>query len=133
MPKVTDKEIVELIKNHLLTNDEEFAKAYKANPPHIAAELQWQPGEVIVSELSTKDLIQLASRYTNDLVTFVKNILHFELRIEKLLTWLCEVNGIDVAAKFKEDAKIKQEQMEKQLAANKKALEEAAKDEENKA
>ena len=127
MPKFTEKELLELITKHLIQNDEEFAKAYKENPPQVATDLQWQPGECIISELSTKDLVQLGSRYVNDLVTFVKNILHFELRIERLLTWLCEANGSDVDKKFKQDAKVKQEQMEKHQEAIKKALEEAGK------
>lgn len=120
---MNEKELARVILAHLLTEDEEFVKAYKENPPQVATNLQWQPGEGIISELSKKDLIQLASRYANDLSVYVKNILHFELRIERLLTWLCEAQGIDVKAKFKEDAKAKEQELQERIEKSKEDLE----------
>lgn len=125
---MNEKELARIILAHLLTTDEDFVKAYKENPPQIATNLQWQPGEGIISELSKKDLIQLASRYANDLSVYVKNILHFELRIERLLTWLCEAQGIDVKAKFKEDAKIREQEIEKGIEESKEQLEKSNED-----
>lgn len=124
---MNEKELAKLIAEHLLEKDEDFKKAYLENPPQVATAIQWQPGEGIISELPEKDLIQLGSRYLNDLSVYVKNILHFELRIEKLLTWLCETQGIDVKEKFKQDAKEAYEKQQEQLEASKKALEDAAK------
>ena len=118
-----EQEYAKKIIAHIFTNDENFKKQYLENPPQIVEKLQWQPGEGVISELSKKDLIQLASRYANDNAVILKNILHFELRIEKLLTWLCEEKGIDVQKKFKEDAKRAEEQLEKQTEQLKKALE----------
>lgn len=116
-----------LLKEHLLTEDKEFVNAYKENPPQIQKKLEWQPGEAIISELSEKDLIQLGSRYLNNLSVYSKNILHFMIRIEKLLTWLLEAQGIDVQAKFKEDAKAQAELMEEKIKIAKEKLEKSVK------
>ena len=118
-----EEKVAKLVLAHILTNDENFKKQYLANPPHIATRLQWQPGEGVISELPKKDLIQLASRYANDNNVLLKNILHFELRIEKLLTWLFESNGVEVKAKFKEDAKRAEEELEKKGELLKEQLE----------
>lgn len=121
------KEFKTLLDSHILTDDEEFVNEYKSNPPQVAEKLQWQPGEAIISELSKKDLIQLLSRYLNNEGTYIKNILHFLLRIERMLTWELEAKGIDVNKKFKEDAKKKAEQMELNLAQAKAELENLSK------
>lgn len=118
-----EEKAVKLILAHILTDDENFKKQYLENPPHVATRLQWQPGEGIISELSKKDLIQLASRYANDRNVLLRNILHFELRIEKLLTWLLETKGVDVKAKFKEDAKKVEQELEKKGELLKEELE----------
>ena len=121
------EKLLKLLAEHLFANDPETKKAYEANPPIIAEKLPWQPGEFIVSELSKKDLIQLASRYLNDICVYEKNQVHFLLRIEKLLTFLCEEQGIDVEAKFKEDAKKQAELIQARIEASKKALKETVK------
>lgn len=110
-----EKKVEELIKEHLLTDDKEFKNAYEQNPPLVATEIQWQPGEQIISELPQKDLIQLLSRYLNNDGVYVKNLLHLLLRIEKELTWLLEANGVDVNKKFKEDAKRQAELIEENI------------------
>lgn len=119
-PKIMKKE--ELLKEHLLTDDEEFVKAYNENEPQIEEKLQWQPGEMIISELSKKDLIQLASRYLNNISVYDKNILHFLIRIEKELCWLLEEKGVNVQEKFREDAKEQAALLEQRIAESKKAL-----------
>ena len=116
-----------LLKEHMLSTDEEFVKAYEENPPIIEEKLGWQPGEIIISELPPKDQAQVLSRYLNNLSIYDKNNLHLLLRIERLLTWLCEAQGIDVAKKFREDAKAQAELMEARLQASKKALENSTK------
>lgn len=118
----------ELLRSkHLTTNDPEFVEAYKQNPPVIEDVLQWQPGEAIISELSKEDLIQLGSRYLNNISVYEKNILHFAIRIEKLLTWLLEEKGVDVQAKFREDAKKQAELLDQRIEESKKALKNSVK------
>ena len=116
-----------LLKEHMLSTDEEFVKAYEENPPFIEEKIQWQPGEVIISELPPKDQAQVLSRYLNNISVYDKNILHLMLRIERLLIWLCEEQGINIAEKFKQDAKAQAELMEARLQASKKALENSTK------
>lgn len=116
------KEIEELLKEHCLTDDKEFIKNYKENPPQIIEKLQWFAGEGIISELSTKDLVQLLSRYLNDGGVYIKNILHFILRIEKLLTFIAVKLGVNVNEEFKNDAKKIAEKMEENLQKSKEAL-----------
>lgn len=121
------EQLSKLLAEHLLSNDAEFKKAYEANPPIVEEKLPWQPGEFIISELSKKDLIQLASRYLNDICVYEKNQVHFLLRIEKLLTFLCEEQGIDVEAKFKEDARKQAELVQQRIEASKKLLKDSVK------
>lgn len=118
------EKLAKLLKEHLITDDEEFVKAYKDNPPQVQEKLLYQPGEAIISELSKKDLVQLASRYLNNISVYEKNLLHLLIRIEKELTWLCEEKGINVQAKFREDAKKQEELLEARIAASKKKLQE---------
>lgn len=118
----------ELLKSqHLITKDEAFVKEYKQNPPVIEEQLQWQPGEVIISELSKEDLIQLGSRYLNNISVYLKNILHLMLRTEKELAWLLEKNGVDVGEKFKQDAKEQAELLNARIEEAKKQLKESVK------
>ena len=108
-------QLEKLLAEHLLTNDEEFVKQYKENPPQVVEGLQYQPGEAIISELPTKDLVQLGSRYLNNISVYEKNILHLLIRIEKELTWLLEEKGVDVQKKFREDAKLQAEALENRI------------------
>lgn len=123
---MNEKELKELLASHRPAN-EELAKQFDEANPNIIEKLEWQPNEAVISELSTKDLIQLGSRYLNDFAIYMKNILHFELRIEKLLTFLLEEKGIDVNKKFKEDAKKMLKIREQALQESKDALIGAAK------
>ena len=116
------KQDEKIINEHLFTEDEELVKNYKENPPQVIRSLAYMPGEAIISELDKKDLIQLFSRYLNNDGVYTKNILHLLLRIEKLLSWLCEEEGINVKEKFKEDAKIQAEELEKRIQESKEAL-----------
>ena len=116
------KELLKLIAEHLLTDDKEFVKAYKENEPQIQEKLQWQPGEAIISELSTKDLIQLGSRYLNNISVYEKNLLHLLIRIEKELQWLLEIQGVDVQKKFREDAKKQAELLEQRIEKSKEEI-----------
>ena len=116
-----------LLEEHLLTEDEEFVKEYRENPPQIQHKLQYQPNEAIISKLDKEDLIQLGSRYLNNFAVYLKNILHLLVRTEKELKWLLESNGVDVDKKFKDDAKAQLELMEKQIEESKKALKEYTK------
>jgi len=115
-------ETKKLIKEHNLTKDEEFNKAYSANEPTVLEKLQWQPGECIISELDPKDQAQLLSRYLNDLCVYDKNNLHLLLRISKLLEFIARKIGVNVEAEFKDDARKLAELQEKQLEESKKAL-----------
>lgn len=117
----------ELLEKHLLLENEEFKKAYKENPPVIEDVLAWQPGELIVGELSENDKFQLISRYLNNISVYLKNEVHLQLRIEKLLTFLLEEKGIDVNAKFREDAQRQAELVEKRIEESKKAIKESVK------
>ena len=111
-----------LLADHLLTEDKDFVESYKQNPPQVQEKLEWQPGEAIISELDKKDLIQLGSRYLNNLSIYDKNILHFVIRIERLLTWLLEAQGVNVQEKFKEDAKAQAELIEEKIRVAKEQL-----------
>lgn len=122
-----EKEIKKIIEEHLLSKVEEFINAYKENPPKVETKLQYQPGEPIIAYLPKEDLIQLASRYLNDNAVYLKNILHFLVRIERLLTWELEEQGVDIQAKFKEDAKKQAELVEQRIVESKKALKESVK------
>ena len=121
-----------LLKEHLITDEKGFVDAYNENPPQIQEKLEWQPGEAIISELSTKDLIQLASRYLNNDAVYTKNILHLLIRMERLLTWLLEAQGVDVQARFREDAKKQAELLEKRIEDSKAELKKAVENNKNK-
>lgn len=116
-----------LLAEHLLSSDAEFKKAYKENPPVVEEKLAWQPGELIVGELSENDKYQLLSRYLNNISVYLKNEVHLQLRIEKLLTFLLEAQGVDVQAKFREDAKKQAELIESRIEETKKAIKESVK------
>lgn len=116
-----------LLAEHLLSSDAEFKKAYKENPPIVEETLAWQPGELIVGELSENDKYQLLSRYLNNISVYLKNEVHLQLRIEKLLTFLLEAQGVDVQAKFREDAKKQAELIESRIEESKKAIKESLK------
>lgn len=123
-----EKEVLlKLLAEHLLSSDPEFKKAYKENPPIVEETLAWQPGELIVGELSANDKYQLLSRYLNNISVYLKNEVHLQLRIEKLLTFLLEAQGVDVQAKFREDAKKQAELVEQRIEETKKAIKESVK------
>ena len=123
-----EKEVLlKLLAEHLLSSDSEFKKAYKENPPIVEETLAWQPGELIVGELSENDKYQLLSRYLNNISVYLKNEVHLQLRIEKLLTFLLEAQGVDVQAKFREDAKKQAELVEQRIEETKKAIKESVK------
>jgi len=119
--------LLNLLGKHLLSSNPEFKKAYEKNPPIVEETLAWQPGELIVSELSENDKFQLLSRYLNNISVYLKNEIHLQLRIEKLLTFLLEAQGIDVQAKFREDAKKQAELLEQRIEESKKAVKESVK------
>jgi len=121
------EKLLELIAKHLLSSDPNFKKAYEEHPPVVEEVLGWQPGELIVGELNENDKFQLTTRYLNDIAVYLKNEVHLQLRIEKLLTFLCEAQGINVQAKFREDAKKQAELMEKSIEESKKAIKESVK------
>lgn len=121
------EKLQKLIAEHLLSNDKDFVKAIMENPPIIEEKLGWQPGELIVGELSENDKFQLLSRYLNNISVYLKNEVHLQLRIEKLLTFLLEEQGIDVQAKFREDAKKQADLIEKRVEESKKAIKESLK------
>lgn len=117
-----NEKLEKLLDEHLLSKDKDFIESYKQNPPQVQEKLEWQPGEAIISELDVKDLIQLGSRYLNNLSIYDKNILHFIIRIERLLTWLLEAQGVNVQEKFKEDAKAQAELIEEKIRVAKEQL-----------
>ena len=118
---MTEQEKQELLKSHA-PEDEGAKKRYEENPPHIVEKLNWNEGEGVISELSTKDLIQLGSRYLNDFGVLLRNLLHYQLRIEKILTFIAEDRGIDVNKAFKEDAKKVEQLINARVEASKEAL-----------
>lgn len=121
------KKLLKLLAKHLLSSDPEVKKAYEKNPPLVEDVLAWQPGELIVSELSENDKFQLLSRYLNNISVYLKNEVHLQLRIEKLLTFLLEAQGIDVQAKFKEDAEKQAKLIEQRIEESKKAIKNSVK------
>lgn len=121
------EELEKLLLDHLLTDEKEEVKQYKQNPPQVIEKLQWQPGEAIIGKLSKEDLLQLLSRYLNNDGVYTKNILHLLIRIEKELQWLLEEKGVDVQAKFKEDAKKQAELVEERIRQSKEALKNSVK------
>ena len=121
------EQLLKLLAEHLLSSDAEFKKAYEKNPPVVEEKLAWQPGELIVGELSENDKYQLLSRYLNNISVYLKNEVHLQLRIEKLLTFLLEAQGINVQEKFREDAKKQAELVEQRIEESKKAIKESVK------
>ena len=116
---MNEQEKKELLESHK-PSDPELAKVYEQNPPHIAEKLEYLAGEGVVGHLPDADYKQLMTRYLNDFGVVLRNFLHFELRIEKLLQFMATKMGIDVAKEFKEDARKVAEQME----ANERAIKE---------
>lgn len=121
------EELEKLLLDHLLTDEKEEVEQYKQNPPQVIEKLQWQPGEAIIGKLSKEDLLQLLSRYLNNDGVYTKNILHLLIRIEKELQWLLEEKGVDVQAKFREDAKKQAELVEERIRQSKEALKNSVK------
>ena len=118
---MTENEKKELLESHKPA-DKEGAKRYEENPPRIIDGLEYQPGEGVVGYLSKEDLIQLGSRYLNDFGVLLRNVVHFQLRCEKVLTFIAEKLGVDVAKEFKNDAAKTAELMEQRLQQSKEEL-----------
>lgn len=118
---MTENEKKELLESHKPT-DENAKKNYEDNPPRVIEGLEYQAGEGIIAKLSREDLIQLASRYLNDFGVLLRNVVHFQLRQEKLMTFIAEKMGIDVKQAFKDDAAKTAELMEKRLEQSKEEL-----------
>lgn len=89
---------------------------------NILKELPKVDGELIVSQLSKEDLIQLGARYFNDICTYLKNIVLFEAQTSQMVKWLCEKEGIDVNALRRETAAKMREQMDKNIEKSKEEI-----------
>lgn len=89
---------------------------------NILKELPKVDGELIVSQLSKEDLIQLGARYLNDICTYLKNIVLFEAQTSQMVKWLCEKEGIDVNALRRETAAKMREQMDKNIEKSKEEI-----------
>lgn len=118
---MTENEKKELLESHKPA-DEDAAKRYEANPPHIVDKIEYQPGEGVVGELPEGDFKQLMTRYLNDFGVLLRNILHFQLRTEKVLEFIARNQGIDLVKEFKEDAKAMQAAMDSRLESTKEAI-----------
>ena len=81
----------------------------------ILKELPKINGELIISQLSKEDLIQLGARYLNDICTYLKNVVLFEAQNAQMIKWLCEKQGIDVNALRRETAEKMREQIDKNI------------------
>jgi len=123
---MNEQEKKQLLESHK-PSDPELAKVYEQNPPHIADHLEYLAGEGVVGHLPDADYKQLIIRYLNDFGVVLRNLLHFELRIEKELQFMATKMGIDVSKEFKEDAKRVAEQMEAQERAVKEQLQNCGK------
>lgn len=123
---MTENKKKELLESHKPV-DEDAAKRYENNPPHIVDKIEYQPGEGVVGELPEGDFKQLITRYLNDFGVLLRNVVHFQLRTEKVLEFIAKNQGIDLAKEFKEDAKAVQLAMEQQQEAAKKALKDCGK------
>jgi len=123
---MTENEKKELLESHKPV-DEDAAKRYEDNPPRIVDKLEYQPGEGVVGELPEGDFKQLITRYLNDFGVLLRNVVHFQLRTEKVLEFMATKMGIDVSKEFKEDAKRVAEQMEAQERAIKEQLQNCGK------
>lgn len=118
---MNENEKKELLESHKPA-DEDAAKRYEANPPHIVDKIEYQPGEGVVGELPEGDFKQLMTRYLNDFGVLLRNILHFQLRTEKVLEFIARNQGIDLVKEFKEDAKAMQAAMDSRLESTKEAI-----------
>lgn len=118
---MNENEKKELLESHKPV-DEDAAKRYEANPPHIVDKIEYQPGEGVVGELPEGDFKQLMTRYLNDFGVLLRNILHFQLRTEKVLEFIARNQGIDLVKEFKEDAKAMQAAMDSRLESTKEAI-----------
>jgi len=123
---MTENEKKELLESHKPV-DEDAAKRYEDNPPRIVDKLEYQPGEGVVGELPEGDFKQLITRYLNDFGVLLRNVVHFQLRTEKVLEFIAKNQGIDLAKEFKEDAKAVQLAMEQHQEAVKQALKNSGK------
>ena len=123
---MTENEKKELLESHK-PDDEEAAKRYEDNPPRIVDKIEYQPGEGVVGELPEGDFKQLITRYLNDFGVLLRNVVHFQLRTEKVLEFIAKNQGIDLAKEFKEDAKAAQLAMEQHQEAVKQALKDCGK------
>ena len=123
---MTENEKKELLESHKPV-DEDAAKRYEDNPPRIVDKLEYQPGEGVVGELPEGDFKQLITRYLNDFGVLLRNVVHFQLRTEKVLEFIAKNQGIDLAKEFKEDAKAAQLAMEQHQEAVKQALKDCGK------
>ena len=123
---MTKNEKKELLESHKPV-DEDAAKRYEDNPPRIVDKLEYQPGEGVVGELPEGDFKQLITRYLNDFGVLLRNVVHFQLRTEKVLEFIAKNQGIDLAKEFKEDAKAAQLAMEQHQEAVKQALKDCGK------
>lgn len=97
-------------------------KTKKEIESNIIKELPKVEGELIISQLSKEDLIQLGARYLNDICTYLKNIVLFEAQTSQMVKWLCEKNGIDVNALRRETAAKMREQLDKNIEKSKEEI-----------
>ena len=123
---MTKNEKKELLESHKPV-DEDAAKRYEDNPPRIVDKLEYQPGEGVVGELPEGDFKQLITRYLNDFGVLLRNVVHFQLRTEKVLEFIAKNQGIDLAKEFTEDTKAAQLAMEQHQEAVKQALKDCGK------
>lgn len=110
---MTQEEKAKILESHK-PSDPELAKEYEKNPPRIVEGLEYQPGEGVIGNLPDADFKQFVIRYLNDFGVLLRNFVHFQLRTEKILTFIATNMGIDVTKEFKEDAKRVSAQMEAQ-------------------
>ena len=89
---------------------------------NILKELPKVDGELIISQLSKEDLIQLGARYLNDICTYLKNIVLFEAQTSQMIKWLCEKEGIDVNALRRETAAKMRAQIDKNIEKSKEEI-----------
>lgn len=82
---------------------------------NILKELPKIDDELIISQLSKEDLIQLGARYLNDICTYLKNITLFEAQNAQMIKWLCEKQGINVDELRRETARKMQVQIDKNI------------------
>ena len=98
---------------------QETKNTQKQIKTEILKELPKINGELIISQLSKEDLIQLGARYLNDICTYLKNVVLFEAQNAQMIKWLCEKQGIDVNALRRETAEKMREQIDKNIENSK--------------